>query len=182
MAVIHHTSLTPSKLDLLARWLPDQQWFDDPTGDLDRAGGFRLDDPNGEVGIEFMVVRTGAGTAYAVPMAYRGAPLDGADEALIGTSLHGVLGMRWIYDGERDPVVRAQLAALLRGEAAAQSQDRSGETDPSVQVWPAADEATVRLNRRLHDGDAPPAGVGYVSAQWQRRDGSTARSVIATAG
>jgi hypothetical protein len=181
MAVIHNTSLTPSKLELLARWLPGQSWFDGPVAELSRAGGFRLDDPNGEVGIEVMVVRTAGGAAYAVPMAYRGAPLDGADDALIGTSLHGVLGMRWIYDGERDPVVRAQLTALLRGETLAQSQDRSGETDPSVQVWPADDDASVQVNRRLRDEDAPPASVGYVSAQWQRSDGSIARSVVITA-
>ena len=27
MATIHHTTLTPSKLDLLTRWLPRQLWY-----------------------------------------------------------------------------------------------------------------------------------------------------------
>lgn len=35
-------------------------------------------------------------TTYHVPMAYRGAPLPGAEHALVGTSRHGVLGKRWI--------------------------------------------------------------------------------------
>ena len=46
-----------------------------------------------------MLVSDADGTTYVVPMTYRGAPLAGADEALIGTSEHGVLGRRWIYDG-----------------------------------------------------------------------------------
>ena len=48
-------------------------------------------------------------------MTYRAGALAAADGALIGTSEHGVLGHRWIYDGTRDPVLMAQLVALLRG-------------------------------------------------------------------
>ena len=47
MAVIHHTTLTPSKLELLSAWLPGQPWYRDAgrAPELARAGGFRLDDP-----------------------------------------------------------------------------------------------------------------------------------------
>lgn len=77
MAIIHKTTMNPGKLELLAAWLPAQPWYL-PTGsapDLARAGGFRLDDPEGEVGIEFMVVTDSSGglpTAYHVPVTYRG--------------------------------------------------------------------------------------------------------------
>jgi len=37
-----------------------------------------------------------------VPLTYRGAPLDGAEDALVGTTEHGVLGRRWVYDGTRE--------------------------------------------------------------------------------
>src|ERR1700729_3238638 len=49
MAVIHHTTLTPTKLELLSAWLPGQPWFRDAgqAPDLARTGGFRLDDPDG---------------------------------------------------------------------------------------------------------------------------------------
>jgi hypothetical protein len=55
MAVIHKTTLA-GKLDLLAGWMPAQPWYADAGREpaLAKAGGFRLDDPEGEVGIEFM--------------------------------------------------------------------------------------------------------------------------------
>jgi hypothetical protein len=62
MAVIHHTTLTPGKLELLSAWLPSQPWYRDAgrAPELDRAGGFRLDDPAGEVGLEFSYLPAGA--------------------------------------------------------------------------------------------------------------------------
>ncbi|MBE3012006.1 1,4-alpha-glucan branching protein [Microbispora sp. NEAU-D428] len=136
MAVIHRTTLTPSKLELLTTWLPVQPWYEgEGRPELAKAGGFRLDDPQGEVGIEFMVVTDVSGegpVSYQVPFSYRGAPLEGADHALIGTTEHGVLGRRWIYDGTHDPVLVAQLHALFQGEAEAQDQNVSDTPDPSV--------------------------------------------------
>ncbi|NED57703.1 1,4-alpha-glucan branching protein, partial [Micromonospora aurantiaca] len=43
MAVIHKTTMTPGKLELLAAWLPDRPWYTG-TGrepELAKAGGFR---------------------------------------------------------------------------------------------------------------------------------------------
>jgi Maltokinase N-terminal cap domain len=181
MAVIHNTTMQPGKLELLADWLPRQVWFSGANDGLTRAGGFRLDDPDGEVGIEFMVVAATSGEAYLVPMTYRGAPLPGADDALIGTAQHGVLGNRWIYDGEHDPVLHAQLAALLRGEIVAQAQSTSNTADPTVHVRPVHDPASVHIKRLLRDDDNAPGTGGYVSAPWRRPDGSAARGIVATA-
>ncbi|RSS82287.1 1,4-alpha-glucan branching protein [Streptomyces sp. WAC06614] len=139
MAHIHRTTMSPTKLELLAGWLPSRPWYV-PTGRAPepvRAGGFRLDDPRGEVGIEFMVVADASGdapAAYLVPLTYRGAPLEGAEQALVGTSEHGVLGTRWIYDGTHDPVLVAQLLALLQGRAEPQAQSESDTPDPTVHV------------------------------------------------
>jgi hypothetical protein len=137
MAVIHHTVLTPSKLELLTSWLPSRPWYHGGAGgpQLAKAGGFRLDDPQGEVGIEFMVVTDTSGAApaaYLVPLTYRGAPLDGADDALVGTMEHGVLGRRWAYDGCHDPVLVAQLFALIEGRTQAQDQNASDTPDREV--------------------------------------------------
>src|SRR3954469_8106560 len=137
MATIHTgTTLAPTKLELLTEWLPRQHWYvgeGPPT--LSKAGGFRLDDPAGEVGIEFLLVTDRAGgdeTTYFVPLSYRGAPLDGADDALVGTAEHGVLGTRWIYDGAHDPVVVTQLLEFVCGRVEAQAQNESDTPDPSV--------------------------------------------------
>ncbi|MFJ3709806.1 1,4-alpha-glucan branching protein [Streptomyces sp. NBC_01387] len=137
MAVVHRTTLTPTKLELLASWLPEQSWYrgSGHQPELTKAGGFRLDDPQGEVGIEFMAVTDDSGdgpVTYQVPLTYRGAPLDGADHALIGTSEHGVLGQRWVYDGAHDPVLAAQLFALVVGAAEPQAQNASNSPDPTV--------------------------------------------------
>ncbi|WP_439940429.1 maltokinase N-terminal cap-like domain-containing protein [Streptomyces sp. BBFR115] len=137
MAVIHHTTLEPTKLELLTDWLPTRSWYQRTSGapELAKAGGFRLDDPEGEVGIEFLVAADSSGprpAAYLVPLTYRGAPLDGGEAALIGTAEHGVLGRRWVYDGCQDPVLVARLAALIDGRAEAQAQSVSHTPDKEV--------------------------------------------------
>ncbi|MDI3403772.1 maltokinase N-terminal cap-like domain-containing protein [Streptomyces cavernicola] len=137
MALIHQTTLKPTKLELLTDWLPSRAWYAG-TGaapELRKAGGFRLDDPEGEVGIEFMVVTDVSGAApvtYHVPLSYRGAPLDGAEDGLVGTTEHGVLGKRWVYDAAHDPVAVGELLALLQGRAQAQAQNETDVPDRSV--------------------------------------------------
>ncbi|HWD95370.1 MAG TPA: hypothetical protein VG246_03020 [Acidimicrobiales bacterium] len=136
MAVVHNTTLVPSKLELLAPWLPTQPWYRSAgPAELSRAGGFRLDDPAGEVGIELMVVNDASGVnpmSYFTPLTYRGAPLSGADSHLIGTTEHGVLGRRWVYDGVHDVVCVDQVLALLSGNVVAQDQNDSNTVDPTV--------------------------------------------------
>ncbi|MCX4695949.1 1,4-alpha-glucan branching protein [Streptomyces sp. NBC_01408] len=151
MAVIHRTTMFPGKLELLSGWLPSRPWYRGGEGSvplLAKAGGFRLDDPEGEVGVEFMVVTDDSGdapVAYLVPLTYRGAPLKGAEEGLIGTSEHGVLGRRWIYDGVHDLVLVEQLLALLAGRTTAQDQDASDAPDPTVEVRTEGEGVAVGL-------------------------------------
>ncbi|TDB83123.1 1,4-alpha-glucan branching protein [Actinomadura sp. KC216] len=214
MAFIHNTTMTPGKLDLLAAWLPGRPWYaGSPDGpELSRAGGFRLDDPDGEVGIEFMVVTDtsgGAPVAYHVPATYRGAPLDGAEDALIGTSEHGVLGRRWVYDATRDPVAVGQILALLQGRAEPQHQSQSDTPDPSVisdfTAGKAASMAaltstedtpdgtdiavqtephgalTIRIVRVLRKDQetTTPKALGSVTAQWHSSNGEQNRGLFA---
>ena len=139
MSIIYRTTLTPSKVELITAWLPTRSWYR-LTGrapELVKAGGFRLEDPEGEVGIEFMAATDESGdqpTTYHVPLTYRAVPLEGADDALIGTMEHGVLGQRWAYDGTRDPVLVAQLMALIQGEAEPQAQSESHTPDLTVRT------------------------------------------------
>lgn len=214
MAIIYRTTLTPTKMELLSRWLPTRPWYLGSAGaaEPEKAGGFRLDDPDGEVGIEFMVATDRAGeqpVTYHVPLTYRPGPLEGADDALIGTTEHGVLGKRWVYDGTHDPVLVRQLLALIQGSAAPQAQSENDTPDPTVRSRPAtsallepsaftvsdgprgtllrveagtAGKLAVNVSRILTD--AAPSGQerhGYVTAPWRSPDGTTTRSVFATA-
>lgn len=208
MAVIHNTELRPTKLELLTSWLPSRPWYSGGAGapELAKAGGFRLDDPEGEVGIEFMMVTDTSGTqptAYLVPLTYRGAPLDGAQHALIGTMEHGVLGRRWAYDGCHDPVLVAQLLALIEGRVQAQSQSASDTPDREVTrsyagdglaaadfttavddqdgtVLTAPQGATLRLHRAPDSGLVlPPQAAGHVTGAWQLPDGSRTQALFA---
>jgi hypothetical protein len=211
MAIIHRTTVKPTKLELLTAWLPTRPWYaGDGAPELTKGGGFRLDDPEGEVGIEFMVAIDNSGpspVAYHVPLTYRGAPLPGAEHALVGTMEHGVLGPRWAYDGCHDPVLYTELLALIEGRAQAVAQSitdtpdhdvarsYTGTADLGSPSWPvevtddghgttlpAPPGATLRVHRVL-DPTAPdtrPAdAIGHVTGAWQATDGTRARAVFA---
>jgi hypothetical protein len=136
MSILHRTTLVPAKFELLTSWLPGQPWYaGGPVPRLAKVGGFRLDDPDGQVGLEFMAATDDSGdepVTYHVPLSYRGTPLPDGEGALIGTAEHGILGRRWIYDGTRDPLLVTQVFALLLGEAEPQAQSISDTADPSV--------------------------------------------------
>ena len=214
MAVIHQTTVTPTKVELLAGWLPARPWYrggpDAPV--LEKSGGFRLDDPEGEVGIEFMVATDTSGSepvAYLVPLTYRGAPLEGAEHALVGTMQHGVLGKRWVYDGCHDPVLVSELLSLIQGRAQAMAQSISDTPDHEVlcsytgvsfstggftpepvddqdgTLLPTPAGTILRVHRVLRPvtGGPPPAAedaVGHVVRGWQTPDGTHVLAVLMT--
>ncbi|WP_040690921.1 maltokinase N-terminal cap-like domain-containing protein [Nocardia vinacea] len=213
MAVIHRTTMSPGKLELLTAWLPTRPWYRDGgrAPELSKAGGFRLDDPAGAVGIEFVLVNDSAAPepiTYHVPLTYRDAPLDGADDALVGTSIHGVLGQRWIYDATRDPAAIAQIVALLAGQAQPQAQSMSDTPDPSVVLigeFPSTatefrsaldtpthtavavgSDRSIRVERVLRPEPATPASdqtdAVRVTVPWQIGNGSTVRGVVLVVG
>jgi Maltokinase N-terminal cap domain len=216
MSIIHKTTLTPTKLELLTGWLPGQPWYvgQRRAPELLRAGGFRLDDPQGEVGIEFMVATDGSddrAVAYLVPLTYRASALAGAEAALVGTTEHGVLGRRWVYDGVSDPVLVGQLVALLHGRAEPQMQSVSDTPDPTVTCVPMADgialavesavvgngphgtglrvgsvngdgALVITLDRVVEPGlGSDDAVPGSVYAGWRWADGTAARGRFAAA-
>ncbi|WP_342024403.1 hypothetical protein AAE021_04305 [Arthrobacter citreus] len=120
MAHIYQADLNPGKMELISAWLPSASWFPG-TAELaiERVGSFRFDDPEGDVGLETHLVAAGA-NVLQVPLSYRGAPLEGAEDHFIGTMEHSVLGRRWVYDACGDPVYAQALAAsILSGEGQA---------------------------------------------------------------
>ena len=134
MALIYETTtLRPSKLELLRAWLPAQPWFTGDPAALEPLGAYRLDDPEGEVGLEGHLLTAGGATVFHVPLSYRGAPLESGEPFLVGTTEHGVLGTRWVSDATGDPVFRSVLAATIAqggSEAEETAVDGAGRTAP----------------------------------------------------
>ena len=147
MALIHTDAhLTPTKLDLLAAWLPAQDWAG--AGEVRRVATFRLDDPAGEVGMETFLLQVGDRLVH-VPLTYRDAPLEGG--VLVGETEHSAIGHRWVYDAPSDAVYRAVVTATIRDggrEAAMVAADGTPLPAP-------ADGARVR-------GSGGPIGSGAV--------------------
>lgn len=125
MALIHRANLTPTKIELLRTWVPAQPWWVWAGASIESVGAYRFDDPAGEVGIETHLLSTGE-EIVQVPLTYRGAPLEAAQSALVGTMEHSVLGHRWVYDGCFDPVYATALAtAILTGGTQAELEIES---------------------------------------------------------
>ncbi|MDG4780247.1 hypothetical protein O7614_11410 [Micromonospora sp. WMMD961] len=189
MALLHRATLRPTKLDLLAAWLPAQSWFAGPIGepaaltgaDLTGRGAYRFDDPAGEVGIETMLVGTADGPVHQVPLTYRAAPLDGAEDWLVGTTEHSVLGTRWVYDGCADPVYVTALAhAILAGGGQAEQyfevDGRREVREPTVTIVVsgagAAEVPAIGAVRRVVDEDHTLIDTEAVELVVVRRPGT----------
>ncbi len=145
------------------------------------VGGYRFDDPDGEVGVEAMLIGRG-GAVFHVPVTYRSAPLEDAAEHLIGTTEHSVLGQRWVYDAAGDPVALACYGRALQGQqeqavleiyegdtlVAVRDQTAQLRVEPTTAREAAPD---VRLSRVVGDVEGRhrlvvtwPGGEGAVAA------------------
>jgi hypothetical protein len=168
MAILHRATLRPTKLDLLADWLPAQPWWrNNSVTDLQKVASFRFDDPDGEVGVETLLITTGR-EVVQVPLTYRSSPLAGAESGFVGAMDHSVLGQRWVYDACVDPVYRAVAsAALLSGPAQAEEFiDADGRLEPS----PRSANVTVLRGLPVPDPGTPDGGVAGMETHVPGRD------------
>ncbi|TVL91204.1 hypothetical protein [Streptomyces sp. SAJ15] len=119
-----------------------------------------------------------------------------------------MLGPRWVYDGAHDPVLVAELLALVEGRVEAQAQSVSDTVDRQVtrsyigtfplgdgMATSAADDregtelraprgVTLRLQRVLRpspDGrdHLPEGATGQVTGHWALPDGTRIRGLFA---
>jgi len=139
MALLHAAEIRPSKIEIIRAWAPTQPWFVGDDLGLEPVGAYRFDDPDGEVGIETLIVQAGDGPVLQVPMTYRAAALAGADEWFIATIEHTVLGTRWVYDACGDPVYAAALATTILGGGTQASLEREengvrSPVEPNMEV------------------------------------------------
>lgn len=160
MAIVHpNATLTPGKRDLMDAWLPTRSWYDGTA--RKPVGSFRFDDPAGEVGTEGFLLGAPDVPVLLLPLTYRGAPLDGAEEHLVGTTDHSELGPRWVYDGCADPVfVQALVAAVLTG---AGGVDQEWDTGSGPESHPT--------NAQVLGSGTPGAGVPEVEVRGVHDEG-----------
>ncbi|MFE1822682.1 1,4-alpha-glucan branching protein, partial [Streptomyces anulatus] len=83
--------------------------------------------------------------------------------------------------GAHDPVVLAQLRALLGGGAKPQQQNVSDTPDPTVVVHGTVTDqgADVRINRVLRPAEAEQGSSGRLVAGWTWPDGTAVRGEMA---
>lgn len=184
MALLHRATLSPTKAELIAAWLPTQAWAAG-LPEVAPLGGYRLDDPDGEVGMEGILLRSEDGAVVAhVPLTYRARPLEGAEAHLVGTTEHSVLGTRWVYDAEADPVWVATLTRTILdgGTNAEEYFEVDGERvtrAPGVTVLgsggtaaEAAEAADVSVVRVLDDTVGPvPEDDAVLTGRWDGGEG-----------
>ena len=178
-------TLTPGKLELLATWAPKQPWFEGPeAAGLERVGSFRFVDPYGEVGIETLLARAG-GVVYQVPLTYRGEPLEGSEDYLVGELEHSEFGHRWVYDGTGDPVYVDELLRVIR-EGDDQAELSNGAS-PSVTVRGSGvvlvsnSTGQMKLNRVVDPAPEPSStrvAIGSLDATWTQ-DGEEKQAALA---
>ncbi|CAI9405431.1 CG0192-related protein [Aestuariimicrobium sp. T2.26MG-19.2B] len=183
-AELHRATLSPSKAEVLADWLPRQDWFEgEDAGDLEILDTFRFVDPEGEVGIETFLVRS-HGAIYHVPFTYRGAPLKGADRWLVGTMQHSVLGERFIYDAPGDPVYQVELTRLISEGDTQAELELDGEplehraTAQGSWVDPTAESSGVLRIARNIDEISAVRGRGTLTVDFAV-DGGRREAVVA---
>jgi predicted trehalose synthase len=122
-------SSLPEVLPLLPAWMARQRWY---TGKgripvLRIAGGLRLEDPTGQVGIDIHLLVDESGqtpTTYQVPLTCRSTRLAGGDAALVARmelTGPGDGDTRYIYDAPHDPAYASALLRLMLEEGTATS-------------------------------------------------------------
>lgn len=179
MGIVYNTSMSPSKNELVSAWLPKQEFYTGKgTPKLQHIGGFRLEDPEGQVGVELRIYADHSDTSdvvYHLPLTYRDAPLPGGEKYLIGTSEHAILGKRYIYDAAGDPVFTAQARQLLAGNTTAQHHSQSFTDDPRIKVNgnPAGKDAVI-----IRKPVSGPSGVDGVIGCWENALGQDLAGLV----
>lgn len=127
MSDIFAADLSPTKPQAVAALLTVRFSTAITAEDVRMLTSFRFDDPAGEVGCETHIVAVTLpdrrDLVVQVPLTYRGAPLDGApQEALVTTMDHSVLGDRWVYDAAHDPIYVTELLLAITDAGSAAQQ------------------------------------------------------------
>lgn len=153
VAEILDAEITPSKAEAARNWWPG----------FEELGAFRLVDPEGEVGIEFLIGRDGIDRLIQLPVTYRSEPLA---DGQVATIEHSVLGTRYVAKALSDPVAVGEVVrVILAGDTEAERSRRQESIPPHSRHRPDSHNAGDRGGYRGRLGRKGP-GQG----ENQRRD------------
>ncbi|MGI8523271.1 MAG: CG0192-related protein [Nocardioides sp.] len=189
MSLVHRATLTPTKQELVEAWLPAQWWAAGRRID-DKLAEYRFEDPAGEVGVETILWSCDDGSVIQTPLTYRAAPLAGAEDHLVGTSEHSVLGARYVYDGCTDPVWAQTLAtAIATGGTQSQmyfeEDGRRTDVPPRMQVVGTGGvevREITSVDSTSTDGDVTVVRAGGVELALARTVGTPLDGTAALTG
>lgn len=189
MADIYSAQLDPGKLDVITKWLTSQDFAAGlDLAPLETVTAYRFDDPNGKVGLEVHIVRSGD-RYFQVPLTYREAPLEGADEAFIANMDHSILGKRWVYAGMGDPLFRDRLDAAIATAGTSAKQYRVDDEGNRIEeitevahafgTGPLAGAEDVELLHQLTlESPAEGSEGGLLLGRWPGQDTSVVLAVM----
>lgn len=167
MAVVHSSAtIRPTKQELLETVLD---------GPVEVVGAYRLDDPDGEVGVEGFLVRRDTALQHVL-FTYRGAILAAEGAQLVSTMEHSELGPRWIYDGATDPVALACVRRAILGQ----------QEQAVLELWEdgrpvGTREPAVRVNGSAGDaGDPAGDSAGVVQVLREPEESASGPALVAT--
>ena len=143
---VRDRELRPDVASLLQPWIARQRWYvgSGSAPALEYAGHLRFPDPEGEVGIDVVLLRDRCGPSpvtYQVPLTARREPVPELEHALITATEDEARDRWWIYDGPHDP---AYVAALLAAITEGTGSDHAGDHDAHAVGRPSGPPADGR--------------------------------------
>ncbi|WP_026531248.1 1,4-alpha-glucan branching protein GlgB [Haematomicrobium sanguinis] len=144
--------LTTSLQQLLHEWLPTRRWFPghaSETFELFEVGGFALEDPQGIVDLQVLMLQVKFADRQAtlfVPLTIRESKLPDLESWFVGKVQHEGAGQgqtdAFVYDGTADPVFVTQWLELARAQVAGALLSAGSSAD--VQLHSLPDLVQVR--------------------------------------
>ncbi|WP_165069307.1 maltokinase N-terminal cap-like domain-containing protein [Marisediminicola senii] len=167
----------PPVPEFLSTWISAQRWYAGKGGEStwERVGGFFLADPAGDavISVNLLLDHAQHPLLYQVPLTERRERVATLEHALIGTVDDGD-GLRYLYDGPRDPAFAAALVRLILDEGAVRPDDHSPGLAARGHSAPTTPALEV-VSSKVLSGEQSNTSIIYETASL---DGQPAQPVI----
>jgi maltokinase len=149
---------------ILPEWISEQRWYGGkgrvPTLESRGVWTFRDEGWFARIETHLLVDRSGGTPAlYQVPLTFRSAPLEGRENALIGTVEENGETF-YVYDGPQDPAYAWALLRLILDENSAQIDEHSDGSTAQGHRQPGAEISTV-VGSRVLSGEQSNTSIIY---------------------